>query len=243
MHRMLVVVFDDETKAYEGKKALMQLDGEDSLDAYADAVVAKNADGTMALKEADDYDGPIGTVLGTTIGSLIGLFAGPVGLAIGFTVGGLAGAAVDVNQAHLDQDFFQDVNKVLTPGKVALVAEIDENSSTPLDSRMQAIGGTVFRRAFSDVKHTLRDERVAARQAGLAETKAEQAQARADRKAKLREKLNQIDSKIQNQLQKAKEKREAAGGAEQAKVEILKAKAEDAKVKASKPAPLTTKAS
>ena len=28
MERMLVVVFDDETKAYEGSRALNQLDGE-----------------------------------------------------------------------------------------------------------------------------------------------------------------------------------------------------------------------
>ena len=33
MDRMLVVVFDNESKAYEGKKALLQLDGEGSITA------------------------------------------------------------------------------------------------------------------------------------------------------------------------------------------------------------------
>ena len=54
MDRMLVVVFDNETKAYEGKKALLQLDDEGSIGVYAYAVVAKNADGTAKIKQGDD---------------------------------------------------------------------------------------------------------------------------------------------------------------------------------------------
>ena len=219
MRRMLVVVFDHETKAYESKKALMQLDATGSIDVYADAVVAKNADGTMAVKDADDYDGPIGTLVGTAFGGLIGLLGGPVGLAIGLGAGGLAGAAIDVNKANLGWDFIEEVSKILTPDKFALAAEIDENSTTPVDTRMEAIGGTVFRRALSDVKQTLHEEHVAARQADHAQMKAECAEARANRKAKLRETLNKLDSRIQDQLQKAKDKPTAAERDEQARVE------------------------
>jgi len=58
MDRMLVVVFDSEGKAYEGKKALLQLDGEGSISVYAYAVLAKHADGTATVKQGDD-SGPI----------------------------------------------------------------------------------------------------------------------------------------------------------------------------------------
>jgi len=44
--RMLVVVFDTESKPCEGKKALFQLETEGSISVYASAVVTKNADGT-----------------------------------------------------------------------------------------------------------------------------------------------------------------------------------------------------
>ena len=54
MDRMLVVVFDNENKAYEGKEALQQLDSEGSISVYAYAVLAKNADGTATLKQGDD---------------------------------------------------------------------------------------------------------------------------------------------------------------------------------------------
>jgi hypothetical protein len=98
---------------------------------------------------------------------------------------------------------------------------------------MEAIGGTVFRRALSEVKDTIYDENVAAMKADLAQLKAEHAKAHSDRKAKLVEKINQLDTRMQTQLQKAKERREATQRRAQAKVEVLKAKAEHERAKAS----------
>lgn len=60
MDRMLVVVFDNETKAYEGKRAVMQLDGEGSISVYAYALITKRPDGTTTVKQEDD-NGPIGS--------------------------------------------------------------------------------------------------------------------------------------------------------------------------------------
>ncbi len=232
MDRMLVVVFNTEVQAYQGRQALLQLDSDGSISVYAYAVLAKHADGTATVKQGDDA-GPIGTLLGTSFGSLIGLLGGPVGLAIGASAGVLAGAAVDLNNARIGDDFIDDVSKQLTPNKFAVVAEIEEDWTTPVDTRMEAIGGTVFRRALSDAKHTIHDENVAAMKADMAQMKAERAKAHADRKAKLQEKINQLDSKIQTQLQKAKDRREAAERQAQAKVQVLKAKAAAAKAKAS----------
>jgi len=231
MDRMLMVVFDNENKAYEGKRALLQLDGEGSITAYGYAVVAKNSDGTAAVKQGDDV-GPLGTLTGTALGSLIGLLGGPAGVAIGATAGLAAGATADLNNARISEDFVDDVTKVLLPNRVALIAEIEEDWTTPVDTRMEAIGGIVFRRALSDVEDTVDDEDLAAIKADLAQMKAEHAQARADRKAKLQEKINQLNSKLQAHLQKAKEQRQATEREAQIKVDILKAKAKAAAAKA-----------
>jgi len=218
MDRMLVVVFDNERKAYEGKKALLQLDAEGSISVYGYAVVAKEADGTSTIKQGDDV-GPLGTLVGTTLGSLIGVLFGPVGLAIGATAGFTGGATADVYNSGVGDDFIDDVSKFLLPSKVALVAEIEE------DTRMEAIGGLVFRRALSEVKHQVHEESVNSMKADMAQFKAEQAQAHADRKGKLREKINQLDSKIQAQLQQAKDRRGAKEREAQVKAKVLKAKA------------------
>ncbi len=232
MDRMLVVVFDNEIKAYEGKRALMQLDAEGSISVYAYAVLAKHADGSATVKQGDD-PGPLGTLVGTALGSLIGLLGGPVGLAIGAVTGEAVGVAADLHNARIGEDFIEDVNKVLLPNKVAVVAEIDEDWTMPVDTRMGPIGGVVFRRALAEVKQDIHEEHVNAMKADLAQMKAEHAKANADRKAKLQEKMNKLDTKIQAQLQKAKERRELGERQAQAKVRIFKARAAELKAKAS----------
>ena len=231
MDRMLVVIFDSENKAYEGKKALSQLENEGSIAVYEYAVIGKNPDGTTSLKQGDDR-GPLGTLVGTSLGSLIGLLGGPVGLAIGATAGFVAGSAADLDNVRVGADFIDDVKQELVPNKFAVVAEIQEDWTTPVDSRMEAIGGKVYRRALSEVKQTVDDEETAAMKADLAQLKAERAKAHADRKAKLQEKINHLDSRIQAWQEKAKERRQAAERQAKAKVEILKAKAAVVKAKA-----------
>src|SRR5258708_11672443 len=153
MDRMLVVVFNTESDAYEGKKALLHLDSEGSISVYAYAVLAKHADGRETIKQGDD-PGPIGTLIGTSLGSLIGLLGGPVGMAVGAAAGLGGGMVADVHNARVGDDFLFDVQKTLLPNKVAVVAEIDEDWTTPVDTRMEAIGGNRFRRPPSDGKGT-----------------------------------------------------------------------------------------
>ena len=229
--RMLVVIFDDESKAYQGKKALLALENEGSVSVYASAVIAKNADGTIAVRQIDDAP-PLGTIFGTPLGSVIGLLGGPAGFAVGTAVGFLAGLTADLRNARIGEDFIDDVKKDLLPNKWAIIAEIQEDWTTPVDTRMEAIGGIVFRRALSEVEDTLHDEHVAAMKADIAQMKAEYAKAHANRKGKLNEKISQLDSKIHAHLEKAKERREAAEQQAKSKAEVLKTKAAALKARA-----------
>jgi uncharacterized membrane protein len=222
---MLVVVFDNEAKAYEGKKALMRLDGEGSIGVYAYAVLSKNADGTSTIKQGDDV-GPLGTLVGTSVGSLIGLLGGPAGLAIGATVGLASGSFFDLHNVRIGDDFIDDVSKALTPNKVAVVAEVDEEWTTPVDTRMEALGGTVYRRALSDVTDTVNQEEVNAMKADLAQFKAEQVKADADRQGKIRDRVNQLTAKIQAYEQRILDRRRAAESQAKAKAQRLQRKAD-----------------
>jgi uncharacterized membrane protein len=230
MDRMLVIVFDTEAKAIEARNVLLQLDDEGSISVYDHVIVSKNADGRVTV-QGDDL-GPLGTLAGVELGSLIGMAGGPTGLAMGAVVGLLGGSALDIHHARTNDEFIDDLTNELKPNRFAVVAEIQENSTTPVDSRMKSLGGAVFRRTLSDVKNTLRQQHTAAMRANLAEMKAELAQARAERKAKLQEKINRLDSKIQEQLLKANERREEAELADEAKAEALQAEAEKQESKA-----------
>ena len=72
MERMVVVVFENELKAYDGSRALKALDSEGSISIHAEAVIKKNDDGTVTIKQKGD-EFPIRTLGGTTVGALIGL--------------------------------------------------------------------------------------------------------------------------------------------------------------------------
>ena len=220
MERMLVVVFDNEKKAFEGRSALRQLEVEGSISIYAGAVVVKNADGTVGVKQLDDE--PTGALTGTAVGSLIGLLGGPVGLAIGAASGLTIGAFYDADTLRVGEDFVNDVSKSLKPNKVAVVAEVDEAWTIPVDTRMEALGGTVFRRALWLVQEQVRREEIAAMKADLAQFKSEISKAHADRKAKLQKKIGELEAKIDAQEKKAIERREAFEARQKAKKAILK---------------------
>lgn len=221
MERMLVVIFDNEKNAYEGASALRQLEKEKSLAVYAGAVVVKNADGTTTPKQIDDLD-PIGTLVGTSVGALVGLLAGPVGFGIGAASGLTLGTLSYLSEARVGEDFVEDVAKSLKPSTVALIAEIDEEWTTPVDTRMEALGGTVIRRALWDVREQVHKEHIAAMQADLAQLKEEIRAANADRKAKLQARADRLQAKIADQQKHAETWFEAFQARRRAKREAFK---------------------
>jgi uncharacterized membrane protein len=228
MERMLVVVFENELKAYDGSRALKALDSEGSISVHSEAVVKKNDDGTITIKqEGDDF--PIRTVGGTAVGSLIGLLGGPIGVAVGAVGGTLVGGAWDINRAGVNADFLKEVSAKLTAGKWAIVAEISEDWVTPVDTQMEALGGTVFRTARSSFEHEQYKRDVAAIKADIAQLKAEQAKSRADQKAKLQAKIDNLNKKLQSKLEQAKQRSEQQQKEAKAKVDALEKKAAKAK--------------
>jgi uncharacterized membrane protein len=207
VERMLVVIFDNEAKAYEGSRALYQLDQEGSISIYSEAVISKGADGKITTKQADgEY--PIRTLAGTSLGSLLGLLGGPLGIGIGAAAGAFAGAMADVHVAGVDVDFLDEVSKALKPGKCAVVADVSEEWVTPVDTRMEALGGTVHRAARSSVEHERVERQEATMRAELASLKAEQAKAQTERKKRLQSRIEQLEAKLQATLQRDRQQRE-----------------------------------
>lgn len=207
MERMLVVIFDDEKRAYEGSRALSELDLEGEISIYAEAVISKNADGKLSIKQADG-DFPIRTFGGTAMGSLLGLLGGPIGFGIGATAGAFAGALADLHVSGVDGEFLDDVSKALKPGKYAVVADVSEEWVTPVDTRMEALSGIVYRTARSAVEHDQIARQEAAMSAELASLKAEHAKAQAERKKRLQSRIEQLEAKLQAKLRRNERERE-----------------------------------
>lgn len=222
MNKVVVVVFGDEKQAYEGSRALRALDNEASITLYADALIAKDASGKVAVRRAPD-DAPVGTFSGMVIGSLIGLLGGPVGLAVGASSGTLMGAAFDLTRVGIGDDFIAEVGEYLVPGKAAIVAEIDEKWQTPLDTRMDLLGGTTFRRNRVEVEDAFFEKQISAYEAELDALDAELAKASAEHKAKVQKRIQETRAKLKAQRDALKQRIDAMKREGDAKVESLEA--------------------
>lgn len=223
MDKMLVAVFDTESKAYEGSRILKQLDAEGSISLYATAVVAKDAGGKVTVKQVTE-EGPLGTTAGLFAGSLLGLLGGPVGVAVGVGVGTLGGALYDLARVGVGDDFLAEVERQLQPGKCAVVAEIWEEWVMPVDTRLEAAGGTVLRRARDEVVDAQIEREAAALKTEIANLKAEHARATKEHKAKLEAKIEVAKGKLRATEDRAKATLAAVTEESKAKIKALQAK-------------------
>ena len=229
MSKFIVTVFENEKAAYEGSQALLDLHRDGNIVLFAQAVITKDAEGNVQLEDAAD-EGPIGTATGMLVGSLIGAFAGPTGLLAGAAAGGLGGWFADLYNVGVDGQFVQDVGDLLKPGKSAVIAEVSEGWTTPVDTEMEKLGGTVFRRYRIDVEDAQIERDLAAADRELEELEEEWDQAVGEAKDKLKAKVDAARAKLNDLEKKANDKLDSLkkeGEAKVAKMNEQIAKAKD----------------
>jgi uncharacterized membrane protein len=224
MEKLIVVVFDDEAQAYKGLTKLGELHQQADLAVYATSVIAKDTDGKVDIRQAAD-EGPIGMLLGASMGGLIGLLAGPAGMAVGMASGTLAGSLVDLDRLGIDMQFLDDVASIMTSGKVALVASVDEGWTTPLDTAMEAEGGTVFRKLRSEVIEDQFDRAIRETEAELESLNAELEAASAEQEAKIQAKIDATNKKLDDQMQAAEKWMQETSERTDAKIKALQEQA------------------
>src|SRR4029453_16636207 len=219
MDKVVAVVFNDEKQAYEGLRAFRDLHADGSITLYSDAVVAKDANGKLSVREGGE--GAEGTFFGLLTGSLIGILAGPLGVAVGASTGTMIGATFDVAPAGISDDFLHDMSEYLLPGKTAVITEIDEDWQAPIDSRMEALGGYVFRRNRIEIEDAYYERQIAADREELAALEAELKKASGERKARLEARIEDTRHKLQDKRDELKARIESVKREGEAKIESL----------------------
>lgn len=195
-NKILVSVFDTETTAFEGLSALKDLHREGDITLYGSTVIVKDRTGAVAVRQAAD-PGPVGTFVGILTGGLVGLLAGPAGAAVGASLGGLGGLTFDVVQAGVGIDVVDEIGALLTPGKAAVIAEVEETWVTPADTRLGALGGTTFRRFPGEVIDEQLIRESAAAELELQELQAELRESSDEAKAQLKTSIEAKQRKLE----------------------------------------------
>jgi uncharacterized membrane protein len=147
MHNYIAVVFDDSGTAYRGLHALWQLDGVGDVTVHGAAVIHRGGLGQVQVDTKETH--PVaGTAVGVGIGALLGALAGPAGAAvgaaggaaIGAATGGVVGAGVDLSRADTRQQALDETRFVLGVGQSAIIADVSEEWTSPIDTRMRQLG-------------------------------------------------------------------------------------------------------
>ena len=231
MSKFVVVVFPSETQAYQGSRALKDLHAEGSLTLYGMAVIAKDAKGDFSIKEAND-PGPLGTAVGAMAGGIIGVLGGPLGVLSGVAGGSVIGSMLDLFNLGVGEDFITKVSSELEPGRCAIVAEIAEDWRTPLDTRMESLGGTVLRTWRGDFEDEQLAKEIAASKADFEQIRTEYMQASAEAKAKLKSKLEEAKANLERSEARVKARLDALEKEAKAKTAALEKQIAVAKAEA-----------
>ena len=208
MDKLLIVTFNNETDAFKGLDAIQNLNEEGDIELYAASVLSKDKNGKVAVKTESD-EGPMGTAVGMLTGAMLGVLGGPAGMFVGTTAGGYAGLLVDIANAGVDDDFVDEVSKTMLPGKTMIIAEVEEDWETPIDTKMAQFDGQVIRRPrskvikeevageWTDFKKEIKD----------AQTKTKAAAQKTV--VSIRQRLNQIQAKTDAKVKAAEDKRKS----------------------------------
>ena len=145
MNKMIVTVFKSEEQAFKGLEVLRDLHSDGDITVNASAVIYKDEKGEALVKEhkEDDF---LGTSLGTVIGAIVGFLAGPAGVALGSFTGLLGGMAYDLEKSGVDANFIEQVKNAMDDNSAVVAADIEEGWTVPLNSRMEDLGGEVYRK-------------------------------------------------------------------------------------------------
>jgi uncharacterized membrane protein len=204
MNKIIVAVFNTETDAYKGIDALKDLHNKGDISLYSSTVLVKDSTGKVEEKLSSD-EGPVDTAFGLLSGSMIGLLGGPVGVAVGASIGSMTGMLFDLGREGLSLDFIDEVSEVLIPGKSAVLAEVDEEWVTPVNTTLSQFGALIVRRSKSEVIENQLDREAEDFSSELKQMQEEMKKSDEETKASMQKTSKAIQEKLKYISHKAKE--------------------------------------
>ena len=147
MSDLNAIAYDDEYKAEEVRMTLIKLQKEHLIELEDAAVIVKNAEGKIKLKQAVDLT-TAGAVSGGFWGLLIGtLFLSPLlGAAVGAAAGAASGALSDIG---VDDKFMKSLGETLQPKTSALFVLVRKVTPDKVLEEIAPYGGTVLRTSLT----------------------------------------------------------------------------------------------
>jgi uncharacterized membrane protein len=132
-------------------EALRDMARRESVSLLSAAVIAKDTEGVISLREMGDVDARHGALLGAVTGGLIGLLGGPVGVVVGAAAGAATGRAA-AKRIDLDfpDEFLQRAQERLEPDTAAVIVLVEDRAAEEVAQALAAFEGQTLRLALTD---------------------------------------------------------------------------------------------
>jgi hypothetical protein len=155
MDNYVAIVLDSELKAFDVLHELWRMNDRGKVVVNSAAVVRRDVRGRIEVV-ANENDAGDRTLVATAAGFLIGAIAAAAAvtalpLAVGTAVGAAAGLTGDAAKSRERQQATSETQYILPIGKAAVVAEVNEESTTAVDTLASEAGGKLYRRTRSTV--------------------------------------------------------------------------------------------
>ena len=147
MSTLVVVGYDDMTKAQQMRHDLVMLEKEYLVDLEDAVVVVRDLKGKVKLHQVVSLPA-LGALQGGFWGTLIGcLFFSPLfGMTLGAATGAVSGALTDVG---INDDFMKELGETLKPGTSALCVLIRQMTADKVLEHIAGTGGKVIKTNLS----------------------------------------------------------------------------------------------
>jgi len=216
--KTLVILFDDEARAYGALHALERLQERGDLSLDRLAVVVKNPDGSVRTAKIGRSWSVARAIAGGLVGALFGVSGGPVGAAIGLVGGAVIGSILHKRRS-VDAELDKDISDALTAGKAAVIAEVLEESEPSVDARMAALDGIVLRWTSDRIRTRSHDPKI------------QRTIAKVDRRDSLDPKIDELRAKIENAIESRMAKAETRKQHRERWIHLMQEEATQARTK------------
>jgi uncharacterized membrane protein len=142
---LIVAAFQDEDAADEALKKLKTAQKQKLIDIQDAAVIRRDENNKLHIKETADPGGGRGAAAGGAIGAVIGLIAGPPGVVVGAAAGALVGGVTaKVIDSGIPDDRLKQIGEGLQPGTSAIVAIIEHSWVEDVEKQLTDSGADVL---------------------------------------------------------------------------------------------------
>jgi uncharacterized membrane protein len=147
---LVVAAFPDEERAGEVLEELKELERMKFIGMWNAAVITKDAEGKLKLKETAEIKGvKRGAGIGAIAGGIIGILAGgPIGgIVLGAAAGALGGKVIDLGFSDKD---LKEMGDLMGPGSSAIIAVIEHKWVGELVDALEDMGAEILRQELKD---------------------------------------------------------------------------------------------